>query len=289
MTPKNAYGHLVPGDISAARWVDPKIARPNYVGKKRVPRYTGSDIYNKDEIERVRAAGSIASQTLDYLAEHIRAGITTDELDRLAHEFITSKGAYPSPLGYQGFPKSICTSINEVICHGIPDNTVLEDCDIVNVDITAFFEGMHGDTNRTFIIGNAPEATKNLVKNTEEALHVAIKAVAPGRRVNVIGLTIERLAKRFNYGVVREFTGHGVGRAFHTGLVIPHYDATPYYDRILKPGMIFTIEPMLNLGTRHWNMWEDGWTAVTKDLLPSAQFEHTIVVTQNGAEILTLS
>ena len=218
----------------------------------------------------------------------IRPGVTTEELDAYAHQYLTDRGAYPSCLSYRGFPKAICTSVNEVICHGIPDTTVLTEGDIVNLDITAFIDGVHGDHNRTFYVGEVDEESRLLVERTEEAMMRAIRAVKPGRPINVIGRAIESYAKRFGYGVVREFIGHGVGKAFHTGLVIPHFDAAPNHARLMEPGMVFTIEPMLTLGTRHWDMWEDGWTAVTRDRKRTAQFEHTLVVTDDGAEILTL-
>jgi methionyl aminopeptidase len=206
----------------------------------------------------------------------------------IAHEFLVGQGAYPSTLGYRGYPKSCCTSVNEVICHGIPDDTVLEDGDIVNIDITAYKNGFHGDSNQTFIVGQASEDITLLVERTREAMNRGIKAVAPGRQVNVIGRAIESYAKRFGYGVVRDFTGHGVGRAFHSGLIIPHYDSVPAYDDEMVPGMVFTIEPMLTLGSAEWDMWADDWTVTTKDKSITAQFEHTLVVTERGTEILTL-
>ena len=177
--------------------------------------------------------------------------------------------------------------MNEVICHGIPDDTVLDDGDLVNIDVTAYLDGYHGDLNHTFLVGEASEEAALLVERTREALARGIRAVAPGRQVNVIGRAIEAYAKRFGYGVVRDYTGHGVGRAFHTGLVIPHYDA-PEFDTVMEPGMVFTIEPMLTLGTIEWDVWDDDWTVVTRDRALTAQFEHTLVVTERGAEILTL-
>ena len=211
----------------------------------------------------------------------------TDELDRIGHEFLISHGAYPSTLGYRGFPKSLCTSLNEVICHGIPDDTVIADGDIVNVDITAFLNGVHGDTNATFLAGDVDEESRLLVERTHEAMMRGIRAVAPGRPLNAVGRVIESYARRFGYGVVRDFTGHGIGRTFHSGLIVPHYD-DPNTDVIMQPGMTFTIEPMLTLGTIDYDIWPDGWTAVTKDRKRTAQFEHTILVTDDGHEILTL-
>jgi methionyl aminopeptidase len=203
------------------------------------------------------------------------------------HEFLLDHGAYPSTLGYKGFPKSCCTSLNEVICHGIPDSTVLEDGDIINVDVTAFLNGVHGDTDATFCVGEVAEEARLLVERTHEAMMWGIRAVAPGRPINVIGRVIEAYAARFGYGVVRLFTGHGISTAFHSGLIIPHYD-DPRATQEIKPGMTFTIEPMLTLGTIEHRMWPDGWTAVTADGKLTAQFEHTLVVTETGAEILTL-
>ncbi len=263
------------------------IPRPEYVDREAPAPYTGPEVKDPDTIARMRRAGTLAAQALQEVGRHVRPGVTTDQLDRVGHEFLVAHGAYPSTLGYRNFPKSLCTSVNEVICHGIPDSRVVEDGDIVNVDITAYLDGVHGDTNATFLAGDVAEETRLLVERTREALHRAIKAVKPGRRVNVLGRVIESYAARFGYGVVREFTGHGIGTSFHSGLVIPHYD-DPHYDDLIEPGMTFTIEPMLCLGTATWDMWDDDWTVTTKDKRPSAQFEHTLLVTGTGAEILTL-
>ncbi|MCO1339225.1 type I methionyl aminopeptidase [Kocuria polaris] len=281
-------GQLTPGTPTPIRTVPTSIRRPEYVGKPAPAKYEGSDVYDAETIEKIRHASKIAAGALEAVGRAVAPGVTTDELDRIGHEFLLDHHAYPSTLGYRGFPKSTCTSINEVICHGIPDTTRLEDGDIVNVDITAFVDGVHGDTNRTFLSGDVDHDSRLLVERTEESLRRAIKAVAPGREINVIGRTITSYAKRFGYGVVRDFTGHGVGKAFHTGLIIPHYDAAPAYNQQIEPGMVFTIEPMLTLGTTEWEMWEDGWTAVTRDRKRTAQFEHTLVVTESGAEVLTV-
>jgi methionyl aminopeptidase len=262
------------------------------VGKPRAQRPTGSEVKDADTIERMRAAGKLAAQALAEVGSHIEPGITTEELDRIGHEFLCDHNAYPSTLGYPGggrgpiFTKSLCSSLNEVICHGVPDSTVLADGDICNIDITAFIYGVHGDTNATFLVGDVDEDSRLLVERTHEATMRAINAVAPGRELNVIGRVIESYARRFGYGVVRDFTGHGIGTAFHSGLVVPHFD-DPTATTIIEAGMTFTIEPMLTLGTYTWDMWNDGWTIVTKDLKRSAQFEHTILVTDSGAEILT--
>jgi methionyl aminopeptidase len=278
---------LVPGALSPIRPVPEPIERPEYVGRPRPARYTGPEVKDAETIERMRVAGRIAAQALAEVGRQVAPGVTTDDLDRVGHEFLCDHGAYPSTLGYKGFPKSLCTSVNEVICHGIPDTTVLTEGDIVNVDITAYIGGVHGDNDATFLVGEVDEESRQLVERTREATMRAIKAVTPGRPVSVIGRVIESYARRFGYGVVRDFTGHGIGTSFHSGLVIPHYD-DPSYDTMMTAGMTFTIEPMLNLGTPEWDMWDDGWTVVTKDRKRSAQFEHTILVTENGSEILTL-
>ncbi|MBD3926326.1 type I methionyl aminopeptidase [Nocardioides cavernae] len=275
-----------PAEVSARRAVPAHIARPEYVDRPAPQRFTGEEVKDAETIERMRVASRLAAQARDLVGSHVVPGVTTDELDRIGHEFLCDHGAYPSTLGYRGFPKSLCSSVNEVICHGIPDARVVEDGDIVNIDITAFIGGVHGDTNATFLAGDVDEETRLLVERTKEALDRAIKAVKPGRRVNIIGRVIEAYAKRFGYGVVRDFTGHGIGTSFHSGLIIPHYDDERFDDEI-RVGMTFTIEPMLNLGTPDYDMWDDGWTVVTKDLRRSAQFEHTLLVTEDGAEVLT--
>jgi methionyl aminopeptidase len=213
--------------------------------------------------------------------------VSTDELDRIGHEFLCDHGAYPSTLGYRGFPKSLCTSINEVVCHGIPDSTVLVEGDICNVDITAYIGGVHGDTNATFFAGEPDPQSRWLVEHAEAAMMRGIRAALPGRQFNVIGKVIESYARRHGLDTVHEFTGHGIGTAFHSGLVIPHYDAAPAYSELIESGMTFTVEPMITLGTRSFDMWDDGWTAVTRDRRRTAQFEHTILITDAGPEILT--
>jgi methionyl aminopeptidase len=287
-------GTLVPGTVGPVRMVPAHIERPEYVGRDRELPFTGSEVKDPETTERIRVASRIAARALAEVGRHVAPGVTTDDLDRVGHQFLCDNGAYPSPLLYQPhpqsvpFPKSLCTSVNEVVCHGTPDSTVLADGDIVNIDITAYIGGVHGDTNATFLVGDVDEESRLLVERTHEAMMRGIKAVVPGRQINVVGRVIEKYAARFGYGVVREFTGHGVGEAFHSGLVIPHYDAAPHHDTVIEPGMVFTVEPMINLGTHEWDMWDDGWTVVTRDHLRSAQFEHTLMVTQTGAEILTL-
>ena len=277
---------LRPGRISPTRKVPAHIKRPEYVGRAE-PKKGDSDVQTPETIEKMRIAGRIAAQALEEVGKHVTPGVTTDELDRIGHEFLCDHDAYPSTLGYRGYPKSLCTSINEVICHGIPDDTLLHDGDIVNVDITAFIGGVHGDTDATFLVGDVDEESRLLVERTHEATMRAIKAVAPGRQLNIVGRVIEAYARRFGYGVVRDFTGHGISTSFHSGLIVPHYD-DPSVSVTLVPGMTFTIEPMLTLGTIDYDIWPDGWTAVTKDRKRTAQFEHTIVVTDSGHEILTL-
>jgi len=277
---------LHPGRLSPPRQVPTHIVRPEYVGRKG-PRLGEPDVKDPETIARMRVAGKLAARALEEVGRHVAPGVTTDFLDQAGHDFLVSNGAYPSTLGYRGYPKSLCTSINEVICHGIPDDTVINDGDIVNVDITAYIDGVHGDTNATFCAGDVPEESRLLVERTREAMMRGIRAVAPGRPLNAIGRVIESYARRFGYGVVRDFTGHGIGTTFHSGLVVPHYD-DPGNEVIMETGMTFTIEPMLTLGTIAYDIWPDGWTAVTKDRRRTAQFEHTILVADDGHEILTL-
>ncbi len=278
---------LTPAPVTPRRDVPSEIERPEYVDKPQPAPHRGGDVQSAETIEKMRTAGRLAAQALREAASVIAPGVTTDEIDRAGHEFLCDHGAYPSTLGYKNFPKSLCTSVNECICHGIPDSRRLEDGDIVNIDLTAYIGGVHGDTNATYLVGNVDEESRSLVERTEESLRRAIKAVRPGRQINVIGRVIESYAKRFGYGVVTDFTGHGISTTFHSGLVIPHYD-DPRFDTVIATGMTFTIEPMLTLGTIEWDMWDDGWTVVTKDRRRTAQFEHTLVVTDVGAEVLTL-
>jgi methionyl aminopeptidase len=278
----------MPGVVTKQLDVPAAIVRPEYVGKNSPSEWTGGHVKNPEQVEKIRAAGKLAAQAIELAGSQITPGMSTDELDVIVHEFLVSNGAYPSTLGYRGFPKSCCTSVNEIICHGIPDDLEIREGDIVNLDVTAYLDGFHGDSNKTFKVGQVSEEVSLLVDRTKEALDRAIASVMPGRAINVIGRTIESFAKRFNYGVVRDFTGHGIGEAFHSGLVIPHYDAAPHYSNIMEVGMVFTIEPMLTLGTHEWDMWADGWTVATRDKSITAQFEHTLVVTESGAEILTL-
>ena len=279
---------VTPHEVAPRRHVPASIARPEYVDRPAPRPDARPEVKDAETIAKMRVAGRIAARAMAAAAAAIAPGVTTDEIDAVGHAFLMDHGAYPSTLGYKGFPKSLCTSVNEVVCHGIPDARRLEDGDIVNIDITAFVDGVHGDTDATYLCGDVDEESRLLVERTREAMMRGIRAAVPGRQINVIGRVIESYARRFGYGVVREFTGHGIGTAFHSGLIVPHYDAAPAYDTLIEPGMTFTVEPMLNLGSAGWEMWDDGWTVVTADRRRSAQFEHTLLVTEDGPEILTL-
>ena len=278
---------LRPGQQSSLRPVPPSIPRPEYVGKPAPARSSDAWVQPPEIIEAMRVAARIGARALAAGGGAVRPGVTTDEVDRVVHEFLVDHDAYPSTLGYRGFPKSCCVSLNEVVCHGIPDSTVIDDGDIVNIDVTAYIGGVHGDTNATFLAGDVDEEDRLLVERTHEATLRAIRAVKPGRELNVVGRVIEAYANRFGYGVVRDFTGHGIGRTFHSGLVVVHYD-DPSRHEMLEPGMTFTIEPMITRGGIDYDVWDDGWTVTTKDKSRTAQFEHTILVTDTGSEILTV-
>lgn len=278
---------IKPYPISPRRAVPASIARPHYVDRPAPDPYTGSHVQSAETIELMRESSRIAAGALYEAARAIAPGVTTDELDAVAHAYLLDHGAYPSALSYRGFPKSICTSVNEVICHGIPDARPLEEGDLVKIDVTAFKNGVHGDNCGTFGCGELDEDSRLLLERTKTALDRAIRAVKPGRQTNVIGRVIEAYARRFGYGVVREYTGHGVHSAFHSGLVILHYDNATYHD-VMEPGMTFTIEPMLTLGNPASHVWDDDWTVVTNDGSRCAQWEHTLVVTDAGAEVLTV-
>ncbi len=273
--------------ITPVRDVPKSIVRPEYVGRKAPRPYNGSHVQSAEVIEKMRESGRIAADAMHAAARAIAPGVTTDALDAIAHEYMLDHGAYPSTLGYRGYPKSLCTSVNEVICHGIPDTRPLEDGDLVKIDVTAFKNGVHGDNCGTFFCGDVDEESRLLAERTQEAMNRAIKAVRPGRPTSVIGRVIESYAKRFGYGVVRDYTGHGVHTAFHSGLVILHYDE-PRLQTIMEPGMTFTIEPMLALGSQDSEVWDDDWTVVTLDKSRVAQFEASLVVTDTGAEVLTV-
>ncbi|MDP9182729.1 MAG: type I methionyl aminopeptidase [Actinomycetota bacterium] len=278
-----------PGKQSPRRTVPDHIERPPYANdpKGRPGVRESSAPKDAETIEKMRRAGRAAAEVLQLVGAAVKPGVTTDELDRICHEACIERGGYPSPLGYNGFPKSLCTSINEVICHGIPDSTVLKDGDIVNLDVTIYLDGVHGDTNATFCVGEVDDESRALVEVTRECLDRGIAAVKPGGSVRDIGRAIQEHAEGQGYGVVRAFVGHGIGRSFHSEPQVYHYDNPSAARAPLVAGMTFTIEPMITIGDWRHEMWDDGWTAVTRDRSRTAQFEHTLVVTDDGAEILT--
>ncbi|HEX2038537.1 MAG TPA: type I methionyl aminopeptidase [Acidimicrobiales bacterium] len=283
---KVAEERVRPGRVSPPRPVPDHIPRPPYADSGEVEPWDEPLVKPPEVIERMRRAGRLAAEVLQQVGAAVRPGVTTDELDRLCHEALVERGAYPSPLNYNGFPKSLCTSVNEVICHGIPDDRELRDGDIVNLDVTAYLDGVHGDTNATFLVGRVDEASRRLVEVTRRCLDVGIEAVKPGRPISDIGRAIEDVARAHHYGVVRAFVGHGIGEQFHTSLHVPHY-YEPSARTVMEPGMTFTIEPMITMGDWRPVVWDDGWTAVTADGRRTAQFEHTVLVTDDGAEVLT--
>jgi methionyl aminopeptidase len=277
-----------PGTVSPTRPVPASIRRPPYVatggnpsGRKLEP------LRDPAAIERLRAACRAARRVLDGLAPAVRAGVTTDDLDAVAHDLYIAEGGYPSPLGYRGFPKSICTSVNEVVAHGIPDDRPLADGDVVNCDVTIYLGGMHGDCSATFLVGDVAPDVRRLVDVTATCLEVGVAAVLPGGRVRDIGRAIQACAHQHGFGIVRELVGHGIGEEFHSPPHVHHYDE-PRDSTRLRAGMAFTIEPMLTLGDPDVVQWDDGWTIATLDSSPSAQFEHTVLVTETGVEILTI-
>ncbi|MGB3409716.1 MAG: type I methionyl aminopeptidase [Microthrixaceae bacterium] len=278
---------VVAGLVGPMRTVPAGISRPEYALTGEPSSRASRAIRTPDEIAAMRIAGRVAAEALIEVGRNIRPGITSDELDRIGHEFMVEAGSYPSTLNYRGFPKSLCTSVNEIICHGIPDSRKLVDGDIVNIDITAYIEGVHGDTSCNFLVGDVDEESFELVRRTRAAMHAGIDVVKPNARVYEIGRAIEQSVAPYGYGVVQEFIGHGIGDQFHTSLQIPHY-YDPHNDTVILPGMTFTVEPMINRGSRRLEMWDDGWTVSTRDLQRSAQFEHTVLVTETGHELLTV-
>jgi methionyl aminopeptidase len=276
------------GTVSPRNEVPPEIVRPAYALGSQPSVSSRVEVHSGASLERLRVACRVAAEVLEAVGEAVKPGVTTDELDRIAHDVYLSRGAYPSTLGYKGFPKSICTSVNEVICHGIPDDRRLVKGDIVNVDVTAYIEGMHGDTSATFPVGEVDAPHAALIEITREAMLAGVAAVGPGKPLGVIGAAIEPIAHAHGLGVVYEYGGHGIGTVFHAAPHINHFigerDLTPF-----EPGMTFTIEPMLTTGSPNSHIWTDGWTVAADDLLPSAQFEHTVIVTESGSEILTLT
>ena len=246
-------------------------------------------IHDAEDFEAMRKAGRLAAETLDFVTPRVRAGVSTEELDRLCHDFIVEHGAVPAPLGYRGFPKSICTSVNHVVCHGIPnERKVLRDGDIVNIDVTVILDGWHGDTSRMFPIGKPGVKAHRLVEVTHEAMMRGIQAVKPGATLGDIGHAIQSHAEAERFSVVRDFCGHGLGRVFHAAPSVLHYGRTGQ-GTVLREGMFFTIEPMINAGRYEVKILGDGWTAVTRDKSLSAQFEHSVGVTATGCEIFTAS
>ncbi|EFV14918.1 type I methionyl aminopeptidase [Segniliparus rugosus] len=285
-TPPAPRKPLRPGKPSPILTVPDSIVKPEYVWKPTAKEGSEPWVQTEETIAAVRVASKIAAGALAEAGAAVRPGIRTDELDRIAHDYMVDHGAYPSTLGYKSFPKSCCTSLNEVICHGIPDSTVVEEGDIVNIDVTAYIDGAHGDTCATFFAGEVSDEARQLVDVAREARDRGIRAIRPGRQLNVVGRVIEAYASRFGYNTVRDFTGHGIGTTFHNGLSVLHYDA-PQVTTVIEPGMVFTVEPMINAGALDYEIWQDGWTVVTKDKKWSAQFEHTILVTEDGVEVLT--
>ncbi|MCP8352306.1 type I methionyl aminopeptidase [Candidatus Synchoanobacter obligatus] len=246
-------------------------------------------IKNPEEIIHMRRAGQAAASVLDYITPFVQKGVSTNELNQRCHQYITETlKAIPAPLNYRGFPKSICTSVNHVVCHGIPDDKVLKDGDILNIDVTVILDGYHGDTSRMFLIGNVKPHAKRLCDIARECLYVGIDMVKPGQSLYDIGVAIEQYAKKNHYSSVKDFCGHGIGKVFHEpGFQVLHYDAPEQKALILEPGLTFTIEPMINIGKCDIKILKDGWTVITKDKTLSAQWEHTLLVTESGVEILT--
>ena len=277
---------LEPGNLSPWRTVPADIPRPDYADTGDPVRRPESRVKSPDVIERMRRAGRAAAEVLDIGAAAIAPGVTTDAIDAIVHQAYIDRGGYPSTLNYRGYPKSLCTSVNEVICHGIPDDRPLRDGDIVNLDVTIFLDGVHGDTNATYLVGDVDDASRRLVEVTRECLARGIAAVKPGRPFSDIGRAIEEHATANRYEVVRAFVGHGIGEQVHTDLQIPHY-FEPRFTAVMETGMVFTIEPMISMGTGQHRIWSDDWTAVTADGSRTAQFEHTVLVTDDGVEILT--
>ena len=283
---KKLEGRVLPGEISPMRTVPDHIVRPTWADTGEPERWDEPRIKSPETIERMRHAGAIAAEILRLTGEYMQVGMTTDEVDAYCHQLYIDRGAYPSTLNYHRYPKSLCTSANEVICHGIPDSRVIQDGDIMNLDVTGYVGGVHGDTNATFFMGAVSDEHRELVRITEECMWRGIEAVIPGRPISDIGRAIEDHAKAHRLGVVKAFVGHGIGEQFHTDVQVLHY-----YDSrnsmIMRPGMTFTIEPMITLGAWQHKMWDDDWTAVTTDGRWTAQFEHTCLVTDDGVEVLT--
>ncbi len=283
---KKFEGRVMPGDVTPMRDVPDHIERPPYADTGKVVPWDEDRIKTPDIIERMRHAGKVAAEILRLTGEFLEPGRTTEEVDAYAHQLYIERNSYPSTLNYHGYPKALCASANEVICHGIPDSRVMLDGDIMNIDITAYVGGVHGDTNATFFVGDVDPASRELVRVTEECMWRGIEAVKPDRPISDVGRAIEQHAKQHRYGVVKAFVGHGIGQQFHSDIQVLHY-----YDSrnsmIMRPGMTFTIEPMITIGAWQHRMWDDDWTAVTSDGKRTAQYEHTVLVTDDGVDVLT--
>ena len=283
---RKAEGRVMQGVVSPMREVPAHIARPPYADTGEYKRWNEDRIKSPEIIERMRHSGAVASEVLAIAGAMVAPGVTTEEIDIAVHEAFIERDAYPSTINYHGYPKACCTSVNEVICHGIPDNRPLVEGDICNIDVTGWVGGVHGDTNATFFVGDVDPESRQLVRVTEECMWHGIEAARAGRPLSDIGRAIEDHAKQYRYGVVKAFVGHGIGEQFHTDIQVLHY-----YDSrasmIMRPGVTFTIEPMITLGTINYRLWDDDWTAVTADGKRTAQFEHTILVTEGEAEVLT--
>ena len=283
---KKSEGRVLPGEVTPMRSVPPQINRPPYADTGEFVPYDEPRIKSPETIAKMRASGALAAEVLAKAGELVAPGVTTEPIDLQIHEWFIERNAYPSTINYHGYPKASCTSVNEVICHGIPDSRPLQDGDICNIDVTGYHQGVHGDTNATFFVGDVDPESQQLVRVTEEATWKGIEAVKPGRPLSDIGRAIEDHVKPYRYGVVRAFVGHGIGEQFHTDIQVLHY-----YDSrastIMRPGMTFTIEPMITLGTVNYKLWDDDWTAVTADGKRTAQFEHTVLVTDDGVDVLT--
>ena len=284
---RTSEGRVLPGRISPMIDVPDHIVPADYYRTGRPLRHDEPIVKSADVLDRMRVASRVAAEVLAVSGAAVAPGVTTDELDRIAHHAYIERGSYPSTLNYHGYPKSICTSVNEVICHGIPDDRPLEDGDIVNIDVTAYLDGVHGDCNATFYVGDVDADSRALVEVTRQCRDLGIAAVRPGRPISDIGRAIEVHAHAHGYGVVRMFVGHGIGEQFHIAPSVPHF-YSPDATLIMEPGMTFTIEPMITMGSWREKMWDNGWTAVTADGRRTAQFEHTLVVADDGVDVLTL-
>jgi len=285
-------GPIRPGIVSPTRKVPQHIQKPDYaehgepVSEKAGRNSSTIEVKTAKEIEGMRKVCKIAREILDIASKYAKVGVRTDEIDQIVHEATIERNAYPSPLNYRNFPKSVCTSVNEVVCHGIPDSRALKDGDIVNIDVSAYYGGFHGDVNETYLVGNVDEGGKKLVQVTRESLEKAIEMVKPGALYREVGNVISKHVQQNGFSVVRTYCGHGIGSLFHATPSIPHYGKNKAIG-VMKPGHVFTIEPMINEGSYSDILWPDNWTSVTKDGKRSAQFEQTLLVTETGCEVLT--